>query len=163
MRSLLFFLCLLAGIEAFSQIKLPRLISDGMVLQRGVKTKLWGWATPYEKITLQFSGKEFNAVADANGQWIIHLPKQNAGGPYDMNFIASNKIQVKNILFGDVWLCSGQSNMGLAMERLQHKYPDIIASANNYQIRQFLVPARYNFANPDPDVESGEWLSVNRR
>src|SRR5260221_3071699 len=161
MKSLLFFLCLLAGIESHSQIKVPRLISDGMVLQRGVKIKLWGWATPNEKITLQFSGKEFNAVADANGRWIIHLPRQSAGGPYEMNFIASNKIQVKNILFGDVWLCSGQSNMELTMERLQDKYPDVIANANNSEIRQFLVPDKYDFEKPNLDVEKGEWLAVN--
>src|SRR5258708_39982562 len=98
MKSLLFFLCLLAGIESHSQIKLPRLISDGMVLQRGAKIKLWGWAEPNEKIKLEFSGKEFNAVADNHGNWIILLPKQNTGGPYEMNFIASNKIQIKNIM-----------------------------------------------------------------
>lgn len=161
MRPFLFFLCLLVAIASHSQIKLPRLISDGMVLQRGTKIKLWGWAAPHEKITLQFSGKEFNGVADASGQWAIHLPKQNAGGPHEMNFIASNKIQVKNILFGDVWLCSGQSNMELTMERLQDKYPEVIARANNSEIRQFLVPDKYDFEKQNQDVEKGEWLTVN--
>jgi len=145
-----------------AQVKLPRLISDGMILQRGTKVKLWGWAAPNEKITLLFREKELSSMADANGKWLIELPVQKAGGPYEMTFSASNKITVKNILFGDVWLCSGQSNMELGMDRLQDKYPDIIASANNSEIRQFLVPDKYDFIKPCEDVDNGEWLSVNR-
>jgi sialate O-acetylesterase len=156
LSSLVFF-----GFTSFAQIKLPRLISDGMVLQRDSKIKLWGWAAPNEKILLEFSGEQFKTEADASGHWVIVLPKQKSGGPFEMTFSASNKIQLKNILFGDVWLCSGQSNMELPMDRVRDKYPDIIANANNEQIRQFLVPDAYDFEKPNEDVSSGEWLSVN--
>lgn len=162
MRAILFFLLVLSGFSSFAQIRLPRLISDGMVLQRDAKIKLWGWASPGEKITLQFSGKEYHTTATSAGKWIITLPKQPAGGPFLMLFSASNKILVKNILFGDVWLCSGQSNMELPMERVQDKYPDVIANANNSEIRQFLIPDKYDFEKPAEDVADGAWISVNR-
>ncbi|HTH55011.1 MAG TPA: sialate O-acetylesterase [Cyclobacteriaceae bacterium] len=158
-------LCFLAfvGVTSLGQIKLPKLISDGMVLQRDAKVKLWGWATPHEKIKLEFSGQQLKTEADALGHWVIVLPKQKFGGPFDMAFSASNEIKLKNILFGDVWLCSGQSNMELTMDRLRDKYPDAIANAGNPEIRQFLVPDAYDFEKPNEDVSNGEWLSVNQQ
>ncbi|MDQ4140819.1 MAG: sialate O-acetylesterase, partial [Bacteroidota bacterium] len=104
------FLFLLFSASSFGEIKLPRLISDGMVLQRDTKTKIWGWAAPAEKITLTFQNKTYHTVADQDGNWLISLPSQRAGGPYEMTISGSNKIILKNILFGDVWICSGQSN-----------------------------------------------------
>lgn len=162
MRAVLLLFLVLFGFTSLAQITLPRLISDGMVLQRDTKIKLWGWAAPNEKVTLQFSGKEYHTTSTSEGKWIITLPKQKSGGPFEMTFSASNKIQVKNILFGDVWLCSGQSNMELPMERVQDKYPDVIASANSSEIRQFLVPDKYDFEKPAQDVADGTWISVNR-
>lgn len=149
------------GFISLAQIKLPRLISDGMVLQRDSKIKLWGWAAPDEKILLEFIGQQYHAKADAAGHWMIVLQKQKSGGPFEMTFSASNKIQLKNILFGDVWLCSGQSNMELPMDRVRDKYPEVMATANNPEIRQFLVPDVYDFEKPNEDVSSGDWLSVN--
>jgi len=144
-----------------AQIKLPKLISDGMVLQRNTKVKLWGWASPNEKITLEFKNEKFNATTDKEGKWMIELPAQKAGGPYEMTFAASNKIVLKDILFGDVWVCSGQSNMETDMNRVRDKYPDIVAKANNANIRQFIVPDKYDFQKQCNDVDAGEWLSVN--
>jgi sialate O-acetylesterase len=161
MRTILFCSLVLVGFTSLAQIKLPKLISDGMVLQRDANVKVWGWAAPKEKILLEFSGKQFRTETDASGHWIIILPKQKSGGPFEMTFSASNKINLKNILFGDVWLCSGQSNMELTMDRLRDKYPDVIANANNIEIRQFLVPDAYDFEKPNEDVSSGEWLPVN--
>ncbi|GHN02361.1 9-O-acetylesterase [Cytophagales bacterium WSM2-2] len=161
MRSLLIVSLLHAGFS-YAQLRLPRLVSDGMVLQRDAKVKIWGWAEPAEKIALRFASKQYSTIAGTDGKWQIELPSHKAGGPYEMMLSASNTIQLKNILFGDVWLCSGQSNMELGMDRLQDKYPEVIASANNPEIRQFLVPDKYNFNAPNEDVESGEWLSVNR-
>lgn len=161
MRTVLLCSLVIFGYTSLAQIKLPRLIGDGMVLQRDAKVKLWGWATPKEKILLEFSNKQYRTEADINGHWLIVLPKQKSGGPFDMTLSASNKIQLKNILFGDVWLCSGQSNMELPMDRVRDKYPEIIASASNPAIRQFLVPDAYDFEKPNEDVSSGEWLAVN--
>jgi len=144
----------------YSQIRLPKLISDGMILQRDVSTKLWGWAAPDERVTLEFNKKEFNTIADKDGRWTIQLPSQPAGGPHQMIFFASNKIILTNILFGDVWVCSGQSNMELGMDRVKDKYADIVATVNNPEIRQFLVPDKYDFEKPREDVESGQWLEA---
>ena len=128
-----------------------------MVLQRDTETKIWGWAAAEETVELMFQDRTYQAQADGQGHWAITLPAQPAGGPYEMALQASNSITLRNILFGDVWVCSGQSNMELPMERVKEKYEEAIARANNTQIRQFLVPDRYNFKQPQEDVESGVW------
>jgi len=142
-----------------AQVKLPRLISNGMVLQHSQNLKIWGWASPSEKVSLLFDGKTYTAVTNKTGDWIINLPAHKAGGPYAMVFSASNKVVVNNVLFGDVWLCSGQSNMELGMNRLMDTYPQE-ATANNPNIRQFLVPDVYNFKASQTDVPSGNWQEV---
>lgn len=144
-----------------AQIRLPKLISDGVVLQRNEKVKIWGWAAPNESIKLEFKAKIYAAKADAEGNWNIILPAQKAGGPYEMVFKATNEIKLKDILFGDVWVCSGQSNMELPMERLKEKYGEIIANAENNKIRQFLVPDKYDFTKEQTDLDAGNWVSAN--
>lgn len=162
MKALHLFLFFLTSSFCYSQIRLPKLISDGMILQRDAKVKLWGWAASGEKVSLNFDSKNYSSIANKDGKWIITLSKQKAGGPYQLVFSASNIITVSNVLFGDVWICSGQSNMELAMERVRDKYPEVITNANNPNIRQFLVPDKYNFEKPQGDVEEGEWLSVSK-
>jgi sialate O-acetylesterase len=153
----LFFSICLSLPFSYGQIKLPKLISNGMVLQRNSKVKLWGWASPNEKVKLLFSQKEYNTTANGNGRWTITLPPHPAGGPYNMTFSGSNTIQLKNILFGDVWICSGQSNMELTMERVKDQYPTFIAGPGNDQVRQFLVPDKYDFNRSREDLENGAW------
>jgi sialate O-acetylesterase len=161
MKKIVIIITLLFGVCVNSQIKLPRLISDGMILQRDEKVKIWGWATPNEKIELEFNHKKYKTVTTQDGKWMIVLPKQKTGGPYEMTFKASNTVLVKDILFGDVWVCSGQSNMELPMNRLKDKYKDVISASNNSNIRQFLVPDQYYFTNEKEDFSSGEWVSAN--
>ncbi len=161
MRKVLIIITLLLYSTIYSQIKLPRLISDGMILQRDIPVKIWGWATPNEKIEITFNKKKFQTTTSQDGNWVLTLPSQKAGGPYEMTLTASNTIVLKNILFGDVWLCSGQSNMELPMERVKDKYRDVIAKANNSEIRQFLVPDQYEFAKENTDLSSGEWKEAN--
>jgi sialate O-acetylesterase len=146
-----------------AQIKLPKLISDGMVLQRDTKLKIWGWASYNENIQLSFNGKVYATIADYTGNWTIHLPAQKAGGPFEMQFKGKNNIVIQDVLFGDVWLCSGQSNMELWMGRLKYTYANEVANANNPNIRQFIVPDKYDFNEPKQDVPDGAWLSVNKK
>ncbi|MGS2739685.1 sialate O-acetylesterase [Sinomicrobium sp. M5D2P17] len=143
-----------------AQIRLPRLISDGMVLQRDREIKVWGWASPGESVKLTFGDITYTAKADNNGNWDITLPSQKAGGPYDMVFEASNRVAIQNIVFGDVWICSGQSNMELPMARVREKYAEIVRLAENPDIRQFLVPDQYDFKKENKDLEDGEWQSA---
>ncbi|MBF4493369.1 sialate O-acetylesterase [Flavobacterium sp. MR2016-29] len=161
MKKILIFITLIICASSYSQIKLPRLISDGMILQRDIPVKIWGWAGPNEKVEISFNKKKFQTMSSQDGNWTIVLPAQKAGGPYEMILSASNTIALKDILFGDVWLCSGQSNMELPMERVKDKYKDSIAKADNPNIRQFLVPDQYDFAKENVDLSSGEWRSVN--
>ncbi|MEO7976467.1 sialate O-acetylesterase [Flavobacterium sp.] len=161
MKKIIIIITLLIGVCVNSQIKLPRLISDGMILQRDTKVRIWGWASSNEKIELEFNHKKYKTLTNQDGKWMIVLPSQKAGGPYEMIFKASNTIVVKNILFGDVWVCSGQSNMELPMNRLKDKYKDDISKADNANIRQFLVPDQYYFANEKEDFSSGEWIAAN--
>lgn len=146
---------------AFCEVRIPKLISDGMVLQRDAKVKIWGWAAPDEKITINFNEKKYNTTTRKDGKWKVTFPKMKAGGPYDMEINASNKIIIKDILIGDVWVCSGQSNMVLPMKRVEDLYGDEIAHAENPFIRHFFVPERYDFNVPHEDLKSGRWESVN--
>ena len=146
----------------FAQIKLPQLIRDNVILQRDTDLKVWGWADKNEKVTLNFVGEKFTTTANEDGEWEIELPAQKAGGPYKMTFSASNKVEVNNILFGDVYLCSGQSNMELPMSRLADTYSEEIKNANNSKIRQFQVPDEYEFSKENQDFSSGSWKEVNK-
>ncbi len=146
---------------AFCKVRLPHLISDGMVLQRDADVKIWGWAKSGEKITINFNGKKYNATTGKCGRWVVTLSDLEAGGPYNMKIIASNEIVIKDVLIGDVWVCSGQSNMVLPMKRVEDLYEDEIAHAENPFIRHFFVPERYDFNAPREDLEWGKWKSVN--
>lgn len=96
------FLCfaLLGG----AKVKLPALVSDGMVLQRGEPVNIWGTADPDETVDITFLKKKYKTVADAQGNWKVTLPVLKAGGPYTMTI---NDIELKDILIGDVWVCPG--------------------------------------------------------
>jgi sialate O-acetylesterase len=144
-----------------AQVKLPRLISDNMVLQRNAPIHIWGWAAAGEQVRIRFNGKDHAATTTPDKTWSFTLPAMKAGGPYDMDIDASNHITIKNILIGDVWVCSGQSNMELPMERVKEKYPNIIAQSKNDAIRQFNVSTRFNFQEPQQDLGSGSWVAAS--
>ncbi len=97
-RSILFFFTFFFAVISFSQVRLPKLVSDGIVLQRDTKVKIWGWASKNEKINIRFNGKTYKTKADVNGQWAVLLAPMNAGGPYTMNIAASNKITIKRYI-----------------------------------------------------------------
>ncbi len=147
--------------SAISQVRLPRLISDGMVLQRNAKVRIWGWSAVNEKVSLHFIDSIYTTAADSSGNWNVILPEMQPGGPYTMEIKSSNIITVDNIVIGDVWLCSGQSNMELPMKRVRPIYENEIASSENVLIRQFHVPQTYNFNAPQKDLPGGNWISAN--
>ena len=159
--SVLFCCVLFISQAAFSRVRLPLVLSDGMVLQRGDGVKIWGWADADEKVTINFAGKTYNDTTGKDGKWAVKLSVLEAGGPYNMEINGSNHIIVKNILIGDVWICSGQSNMVLPMDRVKDRYEDVIARSDNPAIRQFTVPLRYNFNAPQEDLQSGSWKPAN--
>lgn len=174
-------LCLCFAPIADAKVKLPVLISDGMVLQREQTVKIWGTADAGENVEVKFlkglsinnekvilpstvkGGKlkdTFTATADENGKWSIDLPPMKAGGPYLMSV---NDIEIKDILIGDVWLCSGQSNMELPVSRVTDMFAEEIASYNNNKIRHIIVPKVYNFHAPQDDMPSTSWKTLNQQ
>ena len=154
-------LVLFASITVFGQVKLPKLISNGMVLQRDANIKIWGWAAIHEKITISFINSVYRIIANDSGEWEVKLSNLKAGGPYAMTLMASDTITIKDILIGDVWICSGQSNMELTMERASPLYKNEINNSTNTYIRCFTVPQKYNFNTPQKDFESGNWQKAN--
>lgn len=159
-KSLLRLLCLVlifSTSSAFADIKLPQLISDHMVLQRDIKLKIWGWASPNEKVSVDFNGKKEKTVTNTAGKWLLELPAMKAGGPYTMIIKGNNQITLNDIYIGDVWFASGQSNMVLPMERLKERYPDEVANDNFPEIRNFFVPTNANVSIMPDDLPPGEW------
>lgn len=144
-----------------AQVRVPRLISDNMVLQRNAKLAIWGWAAVGEKVSVRFNNNTYSATTGADSTWRVTLPAQKSGGPYDMEIKGSNQIIIKNILIGDVWVCSGQSNMELPMERVKEKYAAVIAQSTNPAIRQFNVATTFEFQKARTDFESGSWVAAN--
>jgi sialate O-acetylesterase len=160
-RSFSFLVCFLTVVTSFGQIRLPKLISDSMVLQRDAKIRIWGWATKNEKVNILFNQKKYSTKAGADGKWIVWLPPMKAGGPYSMEITATNKITLKEILIGDVWLCSGQSNMEYQMGYDDATYGKEMEEVNYPQIRQFKVPLRPLLDGPKDDLAGGSWKWAN--
>ena len=144
-----------------AQVRLPRLIRDSMILQRDSKINIWGWASKNEKIRIKFNGKNFKTTANADGKWILQLTPMKAGGPYTMNIDANNHLVINNILIGDVWLCSGQSNMVHQMKLHSVRYASEIASSNYPEIRHFWIPSMTDLNGPHDDLPTGYWKSAN--
>jgi len=154
---------------ASAQVKPSALFSDHMVLQSGMSVPVWGTADPTEKVTIKFNGQTRSATADTTGKWMVRLTRLKPGGPFEMA-IAGNKageapIVVKDVLVGEVWLGSGQSNMDFTVGTTTKHYfagvkneAEEIAAANYPQIRMF-TGAWKNSYNPQSDI-SGSWLIV---
>ncbi|HKB44219.1 MAG TPA: sialate O-acetylesterase, partial [Chitinophagaceae bacterium] len=132
-----------------------------MILQRDTKVKIWGWAAKDEKVSIKFNAKSYKTKTGADGKWSVLLFPMKAGGPYTMNISGSNKITLKDILIGDVWFCSGQSNMVHQMELHNVRYADDIAQANYPEIRHFWIPTMTDLQGPHDDLPTGYWKSAN--
>ena len=150
------------SIGAFAQISLPKLVSNGMVLQRDAKVKIWGWASPGETVKISFQDLESETVANKNGEWSIEFEDLAAGGPFTMNLKGQNSIRLEKIYVGDVWICSGQSNMETTMARVAPLYQNEIDSAHFPEIRYFEVPKEYDLSEEKSVLSGGRWMAVNR-
>ncbi|GGF70967.1 sialate O-acetylesterase [Wenyingzhuangia marina] len=139
------------------QVKLPKLISDGIVLQRNTEIPIWGWASNNEEITVSFNKKKYKTKASNTGKWEIILPRMKAGGPYKMTISGKNSINVNDILIGDVWLCAGQSNMVHQLDIHDVRYADEIKNANYPEIRHYKVPTTTSISGEKEDLTGGVW------
>ena len=134
----LLFMSALMHAQTPGKVTLPKLISDKMVLQRDVDLDIWGWADPGTWITVRFNGAYYESQTGSDGRWTVTLPPQPAGGPYLMEV---NEISIRDVLVGDVWLCSGQSNQETPIQRLTEMFPEINVADNN-MIRHYKVPTQ---------------------
>ena len=145
-----------------NELRLPRLISDGMVLQQKKRVRIWGFDKPGRRVAISFLEKEYEAAVDEEGYFEIFLEGLKAGGPYRMIFRddAGGEIRVENILIGDVWMCSGQSNMELPMMRVRDRYPKEIDDCDNDCIRTFKIVEHADFHGPVADHLTGQWKAA---
>jgi len=177
---LLAFCC--AG-NLFAKVEMPQLFQSGMVLQRDKPIPVWGTASPGEQVKVTFKKKSYEATADASGRWQVTLPQQKAGGPYELRIesfepqaandksatnaqfpIPNSQFSIENVLIGDVWLCSGQSNIDVTIERVYPQYGKVIDDYSNEQIRMFRVQPDNTTHGPKQDVKKTpiNWKTVNK-
>ena len=152
-------LCFCTALQTDAKVKLPALISDGMVLQREQPVKIWGTADAGESVSVTFMKKKYAATADNNGHWSVTLPSMKAGGPYLMRI---NDIKLNDILIGDVWLCSGQANMELPVSRVTDMFATEINEYSNERIRQIIIPKVYNFHAPQETLSATSWKPMTQ-
>lgn len=139
---------------AWSEVKLPAIFGDHLVLQRDQPIPVWGWADPEEQVTVSLNGQTAGATADAGGNWSLVLPIQTAGGPHELVVRAKNELKLADVWIGEVWLCSGQSNMAMTVNRAKN-YEAEQATAKLPRIRQFKVATAYA-GEPQADCQ-GAW------
>ncbi|MFM9988498.1 sialate O-acetylesterase [Flavobacterium sp.] len=157
MKSKLFLLLIIVSNSIMANITLPNVFSDNMVLQRNSEIQIWGWANPKEevKITTSWNHQEYKIIADNNANWRIIIPTPKEGGPYSIIFKGYNEINLKNILIGEVWLCSGQSNMEMNANWGIQNGEEEAKKATNANIRFFSVE-KSSSSHPQNNV-SGKW------
>ena len=161
---LFFLIILLASHPAHSKITLPSLLGNNMVLQQQSLVKLWGGAKPSSQVSVitSWNDKTYSTNSDSQGKWTVNVSTHVAGGPYQITISDGEKITLKNILLGEVWVCSGQSNMGMALKGNSSPIlnsNEIILTADNPSLRLFKVGTATSLS-PIPDSK-GQWQESN--
>ncbi|GJM22776.1 MAG: hypothetical protein DHS20C15_26910 [Planctomycetota bacterium] len=142
------------AVAAHADVRLPAVLGEHMVLQRNVALPIWGWASAGEAVSVSFAGQQQDTLADANGTWRVTLDPVPAGGPHELRVTGDNELRVRDVLVGEVWLCSGQSNMEWELA-LSENAARHVSEATHPQLRLFHVP-RGSAAWPRDDTPS-EW------
>ena len=128
----------LVAAPASAEVRLPAFFSDGMVLQQGTRVPVWGFADPGEEVSVTLSGQTRTVKADSEGRWMMRLDQLKAGGPLEMTVAGKNTITMRDILVGEVWIASGQSNMEWPVSKAASAQ-SVVAVADFPQIRMFTV------------------------
>ena len=161
------FAALLCATFAKAKVTLPQLFQSGMVVQRGKVIPVWGKADAGEPVTISFNKKVYTTTADADGRWRIDLPKMKAGGPYTLEVRGEGQEvrEISDVMVGDVWLLSGQSNIDVHIERVYPQYASEIDSYENPQIRLFRVQNETSVHGVRDDIRptSVNWKPLNKQ
>ena len=158
-RILLITLALIMLICAKAEVKLPAVLSNGMVLQREQPIQIWGTADANEAVNITFNKHKVAVKADQNGKWTATLPACKAGGPYEL---IVNHLIIKDVLVGDVWLCSGQSNMELPINRVTDLYREETEMYENNNIRYVKTPYGNDVKGPQEDISKMAWKALTK-
>jgi sialate O-acetylesterase len=137
-----------AACDAWAVPVLPTLFTDHMVLQQGREIHVWGKAEPGEKIVVTLAEAKADALTDAHGGWSVHLPARSAGGPFVLSVRGDKEFIIKDVMIGEVWIASGQSNMAYSLEGAEGSASEV-PKANDPQLRLFTVPKRIAVAPQD--------------
>ena len=152
---------------AEAKVYLPQFFQSGMVLQRGKAIPIWGKADAGETITIKFNKKAYSITADAEGKWCIDLPKMKAGGPYVLEVRGKDgeMSEISDVLIGDVWLLSGQSNIDVHIERVYPQYTQEVDGYENSQIRLFRVQNDTDTHGVKDDIRptATNWKPLNKQ
>ncbi|WP_433834339.1 sialate O-acetylesterase [Flavobacterium anhuiense] len=160
MKKLIVFILLIISAISSANIRMPLIFSDGMVLQRNKQIPIWGFADANESVEIHFNQQIKKTTADKNGKWTVNLAAEKAGGPFELIVIGKNKITIKNVLVGEVWICSGQSNMEFQVFKTMNSEKEI-SSADYPMIRHFGV-AQDLSGTPKDDLKQGKWEVANK-
>ena len=151
---------LLLAVQAEAEVKLPALLGSNMVLQRNTEVNFWGEASPRSRVllTASWDGRTYDAKADAEGRWAMKIATGEAGGPYTVTVSDGKEVVLDNVMLGEVWVCSGQSNMEMPVSGFMFQpvegAVDAIADAGMYPgIRMFTVP-RVSSKTPLDDCDA---------
>ena len=147
--------CYISLQSVFAEVSVARIFSDNMVLQRGINAPVWGTAAPGEKITVEINGLISSTITSKDGKWKVYLPVFEAGGSFDLTVKGDNEVVFSEVIFGDVWVASGQSNMEWRLENATNGEEEV-KNANHPDIRLFYVPKRVG-KSPKDDLEGGQW------
>lgn len=156
---------LVMTIQAQDGVRLPRFFADGMVLQRGEKIPVWGWGTKGCRIVVTLNGKKAKTIVKEDGTWRVELPKMKAGGPYQLDIAEQQPPYtyhhlIENVLIGDVFLCSGQSNMELQIRRCMDVVAADVKDYSNDNIRYLKLPQQFNYVRPNENVRVLPWQNI---
>lgn len=145
--------------NVFATVTLSPLFSSNMVLQQGIEIPVWGWASPGETVTVKLYKASISVKTGKDGKWVVKLPAMNYGGPYTLTVKGKNLLTFDNVMIGEVWVCSGQSNMEFQLMTANNAEAEIAASYHP-EIRLFTVKRRIS-QTPQDNLEEGEWVKCS--
>ncbi|MDW7690356.1 sialate O-acetylesterase [Flammeovirgaceae bacterium SG7u.111] len=157
LRTILFFVIFicLSTFSLFAKVTLPAVFQENMVLQRDMPVRVWGWANPRERVAVTLRGRSYVTYTNRAGEWEVMMDPLPAGGPFQLNVLGKNLITIDNVMIGDVWLCSGQSNMRWRVKDSKNAEQEI-QNARYPAIRLLNIPTARSF-RPAPDMPPAVW------
>jgi sialate O-acetylesterase len=151
----------LARQAAVAEVKPAPICGEGMVLQQEMDARLWGTADPGEEVTVTFRGKKATAIAKEDGRWLVSIPSGAAGGPFELTIAGKNTIAYKNVLVGEVWLCSGQSNMDWGLNSCDESDKKYADSAPTNEMLRLFTTTQHSDAGATHHGPPGVWFEAN--